>query len=89
MTGLPASIRAARPPRKPAGTAPQGFGSTTRADDWWSSALGVGFWLAVLVIYSTFSALLWGPLLGVALEAAQYTSPFLFPLFRDLGLPLG
>ena len=28
MTELPASLRAGRPPRKPAGTAPQGFGTT-------------------------------------------------------------
>ena len=89
MTGLPASLRLARPPRKPAGTVPQGFGATTREDDWWSSALGVGFWLAVLVLYSAFSALAWKPLLGVPLEAGGYTSPFLFPLFHDLALPLG
>jgi len=76
MTGLPASLRAARPPRKPAGTAAQGFGATAREDDWWSSALGVGFWLAVLVLYSVFSALLWKPLFGVEYEVGGYTSPF-------------
>jgi len=89
MTGLPASLRAARPPRKPAGTAAQGFGATAREDDWWSSALGVGFWLAVLVLYSVFSALLWKPLFGVEYEVGGYTSPFYFPLFRTAALPLG
>ena len=89
MTGLPASLRLARPPRKPTGTAPQGFGATSRDDDWWSSALGVGFWLAVLVLYSVFSALLWKPLLGVPLESGHYTSPFLFPWFREVALPFG
>jgi hypothetical protein len=89
MAVEPASLRTARPPRKPAGTAPQGFGATARADDWWSSALGVGFWLAVLVLYSVFSALLWQPLFGVAYEVDGYSTPFLFPLFRDVGLPFG
>ncbi len=89
MTAWPASLRAARPPRKPPGTAAQGFGQTSRADDWWSSALGVGFWLAVLVVYSAFSAMLWRPLFGVAYEVDGYASPFFFPLVRDVGLPLG
>lgn len=89
MTGWPTSVGAARPPRKPVGTAPQGFGETTRLDDWWSSALGVGFWLAVLVLYSVFSAVLWKPLFGAPYEVDGYTSPFFFPLFRDVGLPLG
>jgi hypothetical protein len=89
MTGLPASLWAARPPRKPVGTAAAGFGATTRQDDWWSSALGVGFWLAVLVLYSGFSALLWKPLLGAPYEVGAYTSPFYFPFFRDTTLPLG
>ena len=89
MTGWPASLRAARPPRKPAGTAPQGFGETSRRDDWWSSPLGVGFWLAVLVLYSVFSAMLWKPLFGVPYEGDGYLSPFFAPFFRDAGLPLG
>jgi len=89
MTGLPVSLRAARPPRKPSGTAAQGFGATTREDDWWSSALGVGFWLAVLVLYSVFSALLWKPLLGAPYEVGPYLSPFFQPFFRDWGLPFG
>ena len=89
MTTLPAGLRVARPPRKPAGTALQGFGATGRRDDWWSSAFGVGFWLAVLVFYSVFSALLWKPLFGAAYEVDGYTSPFVVPFFRDLALPLG
>lgn len=89
MTSWPASLRIARPPRKPAGTAPQGFGVTSRRDAWWASPFSVGFWLAVLVIYSTFSALVWTPLFGTAFEADGYLSPFYFPLFTGLGLPLG
>ncbi|MEX1168784.1 MAG: succinate dehydrogenase [Chloroflexota bacterium] len=87
MTAWPASLRSTRPPRKPTGTAPQGLGATSRKDDWWSSPLGVGFWLAVLVLYSGFSALLWKPLFGAPYEVGPYLSPFLLPFFRDLGLP--
>jgi len=89
MTGLPASLRLARPPRKPAGTAPQGLGATTRRDNWWASALGVGFWLGVLVIYSAFSALVWRPLFGAPFDVDGYLSPFFAGIFRDAGLPLG
>jgi hypothetical protein len=89
MTGWPASLRHARPPYKPAGTAAQGFGETSRRDGWWSSPLGVGFWLAVLVLYSVFSALFWKPVFGVAFEQDGYASPFYFPLFKDVGLPFG
>lgn len=89
MTVWPASLRGARPPRKPAGTAPQGLGATTRRDDWWVSPLGVGFWLAVLVLYAGFSALLWDPLLGAPYEVSGYISPFFAAIFREAGLPFG
>lgn len=89
MTGWPASLRTGRPPRKPAGTAVLGFGATGRDDAWWWSPLGVGFWLAVLVLYSAFSALLWKPLFGTAYEADGYTSPFFVPFFKDVSLPFG
>lgn len=89
MTLRPASLRLTRPPRKPAGTAAQGFGATSRLDEWWASPLSVGFWLAVLVIYSMISALLWTPVLGVPFEAEGYASPFYFPLFAALKLPFG
>ena len=79
MTSWPASLKTARPPRKPAGTPPQGFGRTARIDTWWTSPLGVGFWLAVLVLYSVFSALLWTPVFGAPNEADGYLSPFYFP----------
>ncbi len=74
-------------PLKPPGTAPAGFGATTRRDAWWASPLGIGFWLAVLVLYSVFSALLWKPLFGVDYDAFGYTSPFFAPFFRETGLP--
>jgi len=89
MTSWPSTIRGTRPPRKLAGTAPAGFGATSRRDAWWASPLSVGFWLAVLVLYSVFSALLWTPVLGTPNETDGYLSPFYFPLFSQLGLPFG
>lgn len=69
-------------------TVKQGFGATSRRDAWWWSPLGIGFWLAVLVLYSAFSAMLWKPLFGAPYEVDDYTSPFFAPFFRDAGLPL-
>jgi hypothetical protein len=89
MTGLPASLRTARPPRKPAGTAALGYGQTSRLDGWWVSPLNVGFWLAVLVLYSVFSALLWKPVFGTDYEVDGYASPFFAPFFRSTQLPFG
>jgi hypothetical protein len=87
MTGLPASLRTARPPRKPAGTVAPGFGRTGRLDDWWWSPLSVGFWLAALVLYSFFSAMVWKQLFGGEYEVDGYTSPFVVPFLRDAPLP--
>src|SRR6478736_410604 len=65
MTGLPASLRL---PRKPAGTARQGFGATSRIDDWATEPGIVAFGFTAFIVYSLFSALLWYPLFGVAYE---------------------
>jgi hypothetical protein len=87
MTIGPASLRAVRPPRKPAGTAALDFGRTSRLDAWWVAPLGVGFWLAVLVLYSIFSALLWTQVFGVSFEVDGYSSPFFAPFFAHAPLP--
>ena len=76
MTGQVASLRGLLKPR---GTARQGFGETNRRDAWFAGPLSVGLWLAVLVLYATFSALLLEPLFGVHPEVDGYLSPFYAP----------
>jgi hypothetical protein len=84
VTGAAATLRNLRKPR---GTAPEGFGSTRRRDAWLAAPLSVGFWLAVLVLYSVFSALVWGPFLNVPHEADGYLSPFYAPFISGEGFP--
>jgi hypothetical protein len=84
MTGLPASLRL---PRKPAGTARQGFGATSRIDDWATEPGIVAFGFTAFIVYSLFSALLWYPLFGVAYEVDGYLSPFFSPLIHPDWMP--
>ena len=84
MTGLPATLRL---PRKPAGTARQGFGATSRIDDWVSEPTIVAIGFTAFIVYSLFSALLWYPLFGVAYEVDGYLSPFFSPLIRPDWMP--
>ena len=85
MTGLPASLRL---PRKPPGTARQGFGATSRIDDWATEPGIVGIGFTAFILYSLFSALLWYPLFGVAYEVDGYLSPFFSPLIGQDILPI-
>jgi hypothetical protein len=73
--------------RKPRGTARPGFGATTRRDAWLAAPASIAFWLAVLVLYSVFSALVWEPLFGVPHEADGYASPFYAPFVSGEGFP--
>ena len=84
MTGLPASLRL---PRKPPGTASQGFGATSRIDDWATEPGIVAFGFTAFIVYSLFSALLWYPLFGVAYEVDGYLSPFFSPLIQPDWMP--
>ncbi len=84
MTGLPASLRL---PRKPPGTARQGLGATSRIDDWGTEPAIVAFGFTSFIVYSLFSALVWGPLFHVGYEADGYLSPFFSPLIRPDWLP--
>lgn len=83
MTGQVTSLRSLLKPR---GTASEGFGATSRAR-WLAEPLSIGLWLAILVLYATFSALLWEPFFGVAHEADGYLSPFYAPFVSGDGFP--
>jgi hypothetical protein len=74
-------------PMKPPGTARQGFGATTRLDDWSTEPLIIALGFGAFILYSLFSALVWGPVFGVGYEAHGYLSPFFSPLIRPDWLP--
>jgi hypothetical protein len=84
MTGLVGSLR---PPRKPAGTAPAGFGATRRRDRWWIAPTVQGFMFTVLALYLFFSGIVWTPLFGTGYEMDGYLSPLFSPLIRPDWLP--
>jgi len=81
MTAIPTPI-------KPAGTAPQGIGATTRREGWWREPLLIAVGFSAFIVYSLFSALVWGPVFGAPYEASGYLSPFFSPLIRPDWLPL-
>jgi hypothetical protein len=84
MTGLVGSLR---PPRKPAGTAPSGFGATQRRDRWWIAPTVQGFLFTFLALYLFFSGIVWTPLFGTGYEFEGYLSPLFSPLIRPDWLP--
>jgi hypothetical protein len=61
--------------RKPLGTAPAGYGATSRRDAWWVPPGGIVVALTVMVVYSLFSAFVWTHFLGVPFEHDGYISP--------------
>ena len=75
-----ASTTIRRTPIKPPGTTPQGFGRTSRTDSWALAPTAVAIGFGAFILYSLFSAFLWGPLFGVAYEVDGYLSPFFSPL---------
>jgi hypothetical protein len=74
-------------PIKPAGTARQGWGATSRLDGWAVEPVVVAFGFTAFIVYSLFSALIWGPVFGVGYEKDGYLSPFFSPLLRPDWLP--
>jgi hypothetical protein len=82
-----ASTTIRRTPIKPPGTAPQGFGRTSRTDSWALAPTAVAIGFGAFILYSLFSAFLWGPLFGVAYEVDGYLSPFFSPLIGADILP--
>ena len=87
MTGLPASLRVARPPRKPAGTTPRGFGVTRRLDAWWMEPAVQGTLFTVCAVYLFISGVLLTPLFDTPYEVDGYLSPLFSPLITPSWLP--
>ena len=84
MTGIPSSLRL---PRKPPGTARQGFAATGRRDEW---ALAPGVQATLFTVCATYlfvSGILLTPLLGTPYEVDGYLSPLFSPLLRPDWLP--
>jgi hypothetical protein len=69
-----------RTPLKPAGTAPRGFGRTSRVDTWIVLPTATAVFLGAFVLYALFSAFVWGPVFGAGYEVDGYLSPFFSPL---------
>jgi hypothetical protein len=80
MTTIPA-------PTKPPGTAPAGLFATSRKDPWWVAPALQATLFSLFVVYSLFSALVWGPVFGAPYEADGYLSPFFSPLIAPGFLP--
>ncbi len=96
MTSLPTPARPGIPPAsrsstapalKPQGTSRQGFGATSRVDSWAIEPLVIAVGFGAFIVYSLFSALIWGPFFGVPYEAEGYLSPFFSPLIAPAWLP--
>jgi len=84
MTVQSAVMRALRKPR---GTAKQGFGATSRKDNWAVYPVIQAIVFTFCAGYLTFSGILWGPLFGPQyVEADGYLSPLFSPLlvFPDM-----
>jgi hypothetical protein len=80
-------IPASRIPAKPAGTAAQGFGRTSRRDGWVVAPLLIAAGFGAFIVYSIWSAVLWTAIFGVAYEFDGYLSPFFSPLLGVGVLP--
>jgi hypothetical protein len=73
--------------RKPRGTARQGFGETTRRDNWAVYPVVQAVVFTVCASYLTFSGVIWQPLGGPPYEADGYLSPLFSPLILWSGMP--
>ena len=84
MTVQGAVLRALRKPR---GTARQGFGATSRRDNWIVYPVVQAVVFTVCATYLTFSGVFWGPIFGPQyVHADGYLSPLFSPLliFKDM-----
>jgi hypothetical protein len=87
VTGTPASLRTARPPRKLPGTAPSGLGATRRRDRWWVAPTLQGTVFTICATYLFISGILLTPLFGTPYEADGYLSPLFSPLIAPAWMP--
>jgi hypothetical protein len=84
MTALTGRLRM---PRKPAGTAPFGFGATRRLDRWWVAPGVQGTLFTVCAVYLFVSGILLTPIANTPYEVDGYLSPLFSPLIRPDWLP--
>jgi len=74
--------------RKPAGTARQGFGATSRRDSWIVYPVVQAFVFTICASYLTFSGIFWGPIFGPQVAQADgYLSPLFSPLIAWKDMP--
>jgi hypothetical protein len=73
--------------RKPRGTARQGFGATSRRDNWTVYPVVQGLVFTICASYLTFSGVFWQPLGGPAYEVDGYLSPLFSPLIVFPNMP--
>jgi len=88
MTALPRRLEpGSPPPPKPVGTAPRGFGATSRLDAWWTAPSVQGTLFTVCAVYLFVSGILLTPLFGTPYEVDGYLSPLFSPLIAPEWLP--
>jgi hypothetical protein len=74
--------------RKPRGTAAQGFGKTSRRDNWAIYPVIQALVFTICAGYLTFSGILWGPLFGPQFVSVDgYLSPLFSPLWTWPDMP--
>ena len=85
MTVQGAVLRALRKPR---GTARQGFGATSRRDNWAVYPIVQAAVFTICASYLTFSGVFWGPIFGPQYVVAEpYVSPLFSPLILLKDMP--
>jgi hypothetical protein len=80
-------MTASRIASKPAGTAAQGFGLTSRRGAWWVVPGIQATLFTVCATYLFFSGIIWTPLFGTAYRVDGYLSPLFSPLIAPAALP--
>jgi hypothetical protein len=74
--------------RKPRGTARQGFGATSRRDNWAVYPIVQAAVFTICASYLTFSGVFWGPIFGPQYVVAEpYVSPLFSPLILLKDMP--